>query len=297
MIKKIFFKIYQHKLAFISLIIITFFFLLSLTAPIISYISELNPEDQNIFNRYLFLGQSSEETFHLLGTDELGRDILIRLIYGARVSMGIALVVAFFSSIIGLTMGTLAGYYKGKIDSILMRITDSVLALPILPILIIFAAIDMNKIPFLKNIPVNQASIIKMIIILSLFSWTTVARLIRSQVLSLREKEFVLAAKIMGAKESSIILNHIIPNTMAALLVSSSLIIGEAILWEAALSFLGLGVQPPIPSWGNMLFNAQELIFEAPHLAILPGSLILIIVMSFNFLGDGLQNIYHPKLK
>jgi len=236
------------------------------------------------------------ETRHVFGTDELGRDVLIRLIYGTRVSMGVGVLVAVFSAIVGLLIGALAGYYGGWVDTALMRITDALLSLPIMPFLIVIAAIDLNKIPIFKSVVGSEnESIVKMVVILLLFSWMTISLLVRGSILSLREREFILAARTLGANDSTIILRHMFPNVIAPMLVSVTLGVGNAILFESALSFLGLGIQPPTPSWGNMLFNAQELISEAPFLAFIPGLLILLTTISFNYLGDGLQDAIDPK--
>ena len=235
-------------------------------------------------------------TFHILGTDELGRDVFMRLVYGTRVSIGVGVLVALASALIGLIIGSLAGYYGGFIDSALMRVTDALLSLPTLPILIVVAAIDLDKLPAVRYIISKEdESIYKLVFILCMFSWMTVARLVRGSILSLREREFILAAKTLGAKNFSVITTHMIPNVVAPLLVSVTLGVGESILFEAALSFLGLGIQPPTPSWGNMLFNAQELIYQAPLLAVIPGLLILLTTVSFNYLGDGLQDAIDPK--
>jgi peptide/nickel transport system permease protein len=236
------------------------------------------------------------ETLHVLGTDELGRDVLMRIIYGTQVSMGVGILVALASALIGLIIGALAGFYGGWIDTLLMRVTDALLSLPLMPVLIVVAAIDLQKLPFAKSvISSGNESIIKLVFILCLFSWMTVARLVRGSILSLREREFVLAAKTLGAKDRTIMIRHMFPNVIAPLLVSVTLGVGESILFEAALSYLGLGIQPPTPSWGNMLFNAQELIYQAPYLAIIPGVLIFMVVISFNFVGDGLQDAIDPK--
>lgn len=234
--------------------------------------------------------------FHLLGTDELGRDVLMRLIYGSRVSMGVGILVAIASAFIGVLVGSLAGFYGGWIDSVLMRITDSMLSLPILPLMIVFAAVELDKLPLLGQFVNGQNdSITKLIVVLVLFSWMQAARLVRGSILSIREREFVLAARTLGAKDRTIITSHIIPNVAAPLLVAVTLGVGNSILWEAALSFLGLGINPPTPSWGNMLNNAQEIIHEAPQLAVMPGLLIFITVICFNFVGDGLQDAIDPK--
>ncbi len=238
----------------------------------------------------------SFETFHFFGTDELGRDVFIRLVYGTQVSMGVGVLVALASAFIGLLIGSIAGFYGGWIDTLLMRVTDALLSLPTIPVLIVMAAIDLTKIPWLKAIvSTSNESIFKMVIILCIFSWMTVARLVRGSILSIREQEFVLAARTLGARDSTIIIRHMFPNVMAPMLVSITLGVGESILFEAALSFLGLGIMPPTPSWGNMLNNAQELIYQAPFLAILPGVLILLTTISFNYLGDGLQDAVDPK--
>ncbi len=246
------------------------------------------PELKSIANRF--------ESYHVFGTDELGRDVMMRLIYGARISMGVGILVALASSLIGMLIGAIAGYYGGIIDTILMRVTDALISLPFLPVLIVIAAIDLQKLPFMKTIiGAGNESLIKLVFILCLFSWMTVALLVRGSILSLREREFILASKTLGATDFTIIARHMFPNALAPILVSVTLGVGDSILSEATLSYLGLGIQPPTPSWGNMLFNAQELIYQAPFLAIIPGFLIFLIVVSFNFLGDGLQGALDPK--
>jgi len=238
-------------------------------------------------------------SFHLLGTDELGRDVFIRLVYGTRVSITVGLLVALISGLIGLVIGSLAGYYGGRLDAFLMRFTDALLSLPILVVLIVVSAIDLGKLlggtPLAFVVDHEHESVIKMVIILCAFSWMQAARLVRGSILSIKEQEFVLAARVLGARDRSIIATHIVPNVIAPLLVAVTLGIGNAILFEAALSFLGLGIQPPTPSWGNMLHNAQEMVQHAPMLAILPGLLILFTVISFNYIGDGIRDAVDPR--
>lgn len=240
------------------------------------------------------------ETYHLFGTDELGRDVFIRLVYGARVSIGVGIMVALVSAFIGLLIGSVAGYYGGWIDVLLMRFTDSLLSLPQLPVLIVVSAVSVEKlteaVPPLGLIatPSNE-SIVKLVFILVLFSWMQVARLVRASVLSLKEREFILAAKTLGATDRKIIFRHLFPNTIAPLLVSVTLGVGSSIQTEAALSFLGLGIQQPTPSWGNMMFNALEIMLDSPFLVMIPGFLILMTTISFNYLGDGLQDAIDPK--
>ncbi len=241
----------------------------------------------------------SFRSFHQLGTDELGRDVFIRLVYGTRVSITVGLLVALISGLIGLVVGSLAGYYGGRLDAFLMRFTDALLSLPILVVLIVVSAIDLGKLlggtPFAFIVDHEYESVIKMVIILCAFSWMQAARLVRGSILSIKEQEFILAARVLGAKDRSIIISHIVPNVIAPLLVAVTLGIGNAILFEAALSFLGLGIQPPTPSWGNMLHNAQEMVQHAPMLAILPGLLILFTVISFNYIGDGVRDAVDPR--
>ncbi len=204
--------------------------------------------------------------------------------------------VAFSSALLGLLIGSISGYYGGKVDMFLMRLTDALLSLPTIPILIIFSAVDLQKIPYIKGLfNPSYESIFKMFVIMCLFSWMTVARLVRGSILTLKEREFVLAAKTLGASDKTIILRHMFPNVIAPMLVAITLGIGSSIIYESALSFLGLGIMPPTPSWGNMLNNAQEVIYKNVWLTILPGLFIFITTVSFNFIGDGLQDAVDPK--
>jgi peptide/nickel transport system permease protein len=221
---------------------------------------------------------------------------LIRLIYGGRISLLVAFVSAAAAMLIGITIGSVAGYFGGVWDTVLMRLTDALLALPLIPIMIILSAIDFGKVPGLAWLLDGQdSSVLKMIFIFTLFSWMTQARLVRSAVLANREQEYILAAKISGMSHPQVMFSEILPNILSPVIVSVTLGIGQAILFEAALSFLGLGIQPPTASWGNMLNNALEMIYSAPSLIALPGILIFLVVVSFNFLGDGLQDALDPK--
>lgn len=281
----------EHRMAVASLAVILFFCFVAIFADVIAKTLGIDPTVQDILSRYGPLGPE-----HWLGTDEAGRDVFMRLVYGTRISLLVAFVSAFSAGLIGILVGAFAGYYGGVVDAILMRVTDSLLALPTLPILIILAAVDFGKLPVLATLLKGEdSSILKMILILVLFSWMIEARLVRSAILSLKEREFILAAKTMGMSGLGIIFREMLPNVLSPVIVAVTLNVGHAILYEAALSFLGLGIQPPTPSWGNMLNNARELVYSAPHLAVIPGLLILIVVMSFNFLGDGLQDALDPK--
>ena len=280
-----------HRLAAVCTLILLLIAAAALAAPLIECALGIDANSVDIFNRF-----GKPDSTHWLGTDELGRDMLLRLLYGGRVSLLVGLTVALGASIIGSTIGVVAGYYGGRLDSVLMRITDSVIALPVLPLLIVLAAIDLNKLPIPSAIAESQAvSLYRIVIIIALVGWTTVARLVRSATLSVRTREFVRAAEALGATPPRIMARHILPNVVSPIVVSTTLSIGGVILLESVLSFLGLGIQPPIPSWGNMLTNAQELMSTAPHLAVYPGLLIFVTVIAFNFLGDGLQDALDPR--
>ena len=234
---------------------------------------------------------------HWLGTDRLGRDVLARLLYGARVSLGIGLVVALIAGFVGLLVGAVAGYFGGWGDAVLMRLTDALLALPILPVLIVVAAVDPAKVPGLGHLlagPAGQAA--KLVLILCLFSWMESARVVRGSVLAVKQCEYLLAARAIGATHARILRRHVLPNVMGPFLVALTLNVGHAILYESALSFLGLGLQPPTPSWGRMLADAQELLAHAPRLALWPGLLLFVVIISFNLLGDALHERLTPRL-
>jgi peptide/nickel transport system permease protein len=210
--------------------------------------------------------------------------------------MFVGLTAAVVAASIGTLLGLLAGYFGGRLDALLMRITDSVLALPALPVLIVLAALDLKKIGFPDEIAYSEnVSFFRIVAIVSLMGWTTVARLVRGATLTIKERDFVYAATGSGGSHASIMFRHILPNLISSIIVAVTLSVGSVILLESTLSFLGLGIQPPMASWGAMLTNAQETIWEAPMLAVYPGALILLTVISFNFLGDGLQDALDPR--
>jgi peptide/nickel transport system permease protein len=284
-------KFLEHRMAVAGAVVIFAFVTIALGADLIARLTGLDPNTQDILARY-----SPSSSSHWLGTDEIGRDVFIRLIYGGRISLLVAFVSAAAAMLIGVVVGSTAGYFGGFLDTALMRFTDALLALPLIPIMIILSAIDFGKVPGLAwLLDGKDSSVLKMIFIFTLFSWMTQARLVRSAVLSNREQEYVLAAKISGMSHLRVIFEEILPNVLSPVIVSVTLGVGHAILFEAALSFLGLGIQPPTASWGNMLNNALEMIYNAPSLVALPGMLIFLVVVSFNFLGDGLQDALDPK--
>jgi peptide/nickel transport system permease protein len=232
---------------------------------------------------------------HPLGTDALGRDLMLRLMEGGRVSLVVGLVAAFAAAVLGTSIGLVAGYRGGRIDAALMRLTDGIIALPLLPLLVVLAALDLNKIGLGFIAQGDAASLYRIIVLVALVGWTTVARLVRGAALSLKAQDFVRAAHAMGAGPMRVMLVHILPNLLSPVIVATTLAVGEIILLESVLSFLGLGVAPPLASWGNMLTGAQETIALAPALALYPGVLILVTVVACNFLGDGLQQALDPR--
>ncbi len=221
---------------------------------------------------------------HIFGVDDMGRDLLIRSIYGARVSLTVAFVAVLLSVGIGVFVGIISGYFSGIVDSIIMRGIDVLMAIPTLfLILIVQVTLEPN--------------IVTVMVVIGLSSWMGVARLVRAEVLSLKERTFVTACKARGLSKKKIIFKHIFPHTLNPVIVSTTLGMGSAILLESVLSFLGLGVQPPHASWGNMLDNSLGFLRDAPWLALIPGLLITFTVLSLNFLGDGLWMLIDPKAR
>jgi peptide/nickel transport system permease protein len=203
---------------------------------------------------------------------------------------------AVLSAILGAFIGVLAGYLGGRLDAFLMRLTDGVISLPLLPLLIVLAAVDPRKLGVPAEIAQSEMfSLYRIVVIVALTGWTTVARLVRAETLSLKARDFTRAAVALGARPQRIMFRHILPNTAGTLVVATTMSVGTLILFESTLSFLGLGIQPPAASWGNMLTGAQELLQEAPVLALWPGLLIFLTVIAFNFLGDGLQDALDPR--
>ena len=281
----------RHKLAIFSAGVLLTMILLVIFAPLVEKWLGVGANDVDLYSR--MVAPSAE---HPLGTDELGRDVLIRLLYGGRVSLFTGLMAACFAASIGTVIGLFAGFFGGRLDATLMRLTDSVIALPLLPLLIVLVAIDLNKLGLPPAIVESEdVSFYRIVFIVAITGWTTVARLVRGATLSIKEREFVMAAQGVGASSLHIMFRHILPNLLSPIIVAVTLSVGGVILLESVLSFLGLGIQPPMASWGNMLTNAQQLIWEAPMLAVYPGLLIFVTVISFNFLGDGLQDAFDPK--
>jgi peptide/nickel transport system permease protein len=263
----------------------------ALAMPLAALTLHADPSTVDLLDRF-----ASPSAAHPLGTDELGRDLLLRLLEGGRVSLAIGIAAALAAAAIGTAIGITAGYLGGWTDRVLMRLTDGVIALPLLPLLIVLAALDLHKL----GIPHSVAdapgiSLVRIIILAMLIGWTTAARLVRSTTLVTRQRDFVRAAQSLGAGTPHILMRHILPNVMAPLVVATTLSVGDIILLESVLSFLGLGVQPPLASWGSMLSNAEELITSSPLLAVYPGVMIFLTVIACNLLGDALLQRFDPR--
>lgn len=271
----------MNRLGIIGLGIITIFFLVALLAPVVA---PYDPRTQlPIDSRRPAAERLRPTSEHPLGLDDLGRDVLSRIIYGARVSMRVGVTVVLISALIGLFIGAISGYYGGWIDRFFSGFLFNVFMS--FPSLLLAIAMVAFLGPSLNNL----------ILALALIGWVGYARLVRGQVLKVREFDFVTAARAIGSSDARIILRHILPNAIQPLIVQASLGMAGAVLAEASLSFLGLGVPPPTPSWGSMLNDARSYLNVAPHLLIFPGLAVMLTVMAFNFVGDGLREWLDPK--
>lgn len=281
----------RHRGGMASLVVLAMLVLFCLSAYPLERFLGLDSNVTDLLSRY-----DPPSAIHWLGTDEGGRDELLRLMYGGQISLLVGLLATLVGGSIGVTLGLVAGYWGGRIDSLLMRITDCVIALPLLPLLIVFAALDLTKLGFSSEFAHSGAAgFWRIIVIISLVDWTAIARLVRAATLSVKERDYVLAARASGAGAAYVMTTHILPNIVTPIIVAFTLTVGRVILLESVLSFLGFGIVPPTPSWGNMLNNAQELVTTAPALAIYPGLLIFITVIAVNFLGDGMQHAFDPR--
>jgi peptide/nickel transport system permease protein len=248
-------------------------------------LSPYDPEASSIVERL-----QPPSLAHPMGTDALGRDLFTRVLYGGRVSLTVGLLVVIISLSIGIPTGALAGYYGGTLDSILMRLTDAFLSLPTLLVLILLSAILREV-----DIPLFESnSVLTIALVIGILSWMTFARLVRALFLTLRELDFVSATRALGGSDFRIIVGHILPNSIGPIIVEATLELGYAIIEESGLSFLGFGIQPPTPSWGNLLSNAQENFTRYPWLAIFPGLMIFLAIISVNYIGDGLRDAFDP---
>ncbi|MCX7851848.1 MAG: ABC transporter permease [Caldilineales bacterium] len=301
----------RHRLAVVSVILITFIFIISLLAPVLAPF-ERDAIDLTAPSRPAPPGTVTQDgRVHYMGIDHLGRDLFTRVLYAARVSLSIAILVVLISETFGALLGALAGYYGGIVDTIISRIIEFMLTIPTLPILLIISAILLRRdvvlpLPgFLERLlsalllapPREVQKVVVLVLVLVIFGWLGAARLMRGMALSLSKQDFVEALRAVGASDARIIFRHIIPNGLAPILVNASLSLGGVIVLESALSFLGLGVQDPTPTWGNMLSTSQSYMFQHPWLPLVPGVFLVTVSIGFNFIGDGLRDALDPRLK
>ncbi len=266
----------KNKLAIAGLIIIVFIILFSFVGPFFSKFSYYNTE---LYNTY------KSPTFeHPFGTDELGRDVLVRVMYGGRISLAVGFVASFVNLLIGVIYGGISGYVGGRVDEVMMRIVDILFSIPVLLIVILLMV-------------VLGPGLINIFIALGLSYWTSMARIVRGQILSLKEQEFTLAARMLGATRSQILFRHLIPNTIGPIIVTSTFQIPNAIFFESFLSFIGLGVSAPMASWGVLASDGIRAIRAYPYLIFFPALFICITMLSFNFVGDGLRDAFDPRLR
>ncbi len=269
-------KLLKNKAAFAGIIFIALIVAAAVLAP---FISPYDPSAQDLSQRL-----SPPSLSHILGTDDLGRDVFSRMIYGARVSMSVGFFAVLITMLIGVTIGMLSGYFGGWVDSVLMRFTDIMLCFPtFFLILLVIAFFEPN--------------IYNVMIVIGLTSWPGLSRIVRAEVLSIREREFVLASKMLAVSKTRLFFVHILPNVISPIIVYAAIGIGGAILTESGLSFLGLGVQPPMSSWGQILMQGKDYIYMAWWLSLFPGLVILFTVLSFNLIGESLRDIFDPKDK
>ncbi|MDD3941981.1 MAG: ABC transporter permease [Sphaerochaetaceae bacterium] len=268
-------KFLQHKLAVVASIFLLLLATLCFLAPVIA------PYEFDAIDLYNI--RSAPSMKHLLGTDALGRDLLTRLLFGGRISITIGLTAALLGSFVGTVIGSSAGYFGGRIDNLLMRFTDLAYSIPTLPLIIVISSY-------------SNTQAFGIVVIIGLFSWMQTARVVRGAILSVKENEYVTAARALGAKDRLIILRHVLPNISNSIIVGATLGVGNAIITESSLSFLGLGVSPPTPTWGNMLMDSQATMASQPWLTVFPGMAILLTVLCVNFIGDGLQDALDPTL-
>ena len=277
----------QDTLAMVGSAVLIVLVLIAACAPLLSrYVTRFTPEEIELGATLKPPGyrQSETEPVHWLGTDELGRDVLTRAMYGGRVSLYVSFLTVAISLTFGTVVGACAGFYGGLIDNLLMRFVDIILSIPGLFLLILISV-------------VFHPGVTGLAFVIASLSWMGTSRLVRGEFLALKARDFVDAAKVVGVKNSRIIFRHILPNATSPIIVAATLALGNVILTEAALSFLALGVQPPTPSWGNMLNNAQQYLYRGPFLIIIPGFFIFITVLAGNLMGNGLRDALDPKTR
>jgi peptide/nickel transport system permease protein len=282
----------RHKLAVVSMFVLTIIILACVFAPVIA---PYNPTVSQKDDSGVILKNAGPSLKYLMGTDAIGRDVLSRLLYAGRISLLLAFVVTLCAETAGAFIGAVSGFFGGWVDEVIQRTIEFLLTLPLLPLLLAFSALLRGiQLPFL---PQEWSSAVIIAVILIVFGWMGPARLMRGMVLSLRNQDFTEAARAMGLGNLGIIIRHMIPNAMAPIIVSATLDLGGVIIYESALSFLGFGVQPPIPTWGNMLNEYQSDMWTQPAKVFYPGLSIFIVNLAFNYMGDALRDALDPRLK
>jgi len=266
----------KHKIAVAGIIILVCLVVMAVFAP---WIAPCDPNEQDLYR--VLEGPSRE---HLLGTDDVGRDLLSRVIYGSRVTLLIGVLSTLFAAIIGVMLGLVAGYKGGVLDMIIMRLTDTFMSMPVLIMVLVMVA-------------AQGPGVRSVIVAITVFTWTGYARIVRGQAMLVRELPFVEAAQALGASGFRIMFRHLLPNIMAPIIVTASIALGGNIMLESAVSFLGLGVQPPTPTWGNELRIGYSYLEIVPLFSIAPGLMITLAVLAFNFIGDGLRDVYDPRIR
>jgi peptide/nickel transport system permease protein len=290
--KVVWMRFRRHKLAVGGSIVIFIILLACLLAP---WIAPYNPTALNKDENGQIYRNAPPSTKFFMGTDNIGRDVFTRLLYAGRISLLIAFVVTICAETIGAMVGAISGYYGGAVDEVIQRFVEFMITIPLLPLLLAFSALMRGV--TIPGLPPEWSSAVIIAIILIVFGWLGSSRLMRGMVLSLRNQEFTEAARAMGMGNFGIIIRHMIPNALAPIIVSATLSLGGVIILESALSFLGFGIQPPIPTWGNMLSEYQNDMWTQPAKVFYPGLAIFVCNLSFNYMGDALRDALDPRLK
>jgi peptide/nickel transport system permease protein len=288
--QQVFGRLLRNRVALVCGILQALLILVAILAsPLVHLVLHQDPYAQNLNEPLVGIGQDG----HLLGTDQLGRDVAARLIYGAQVSLLVGYLTVALQILIGGTLGIIAGYYGGFVDTVLMRIVDIVLSVPSIFLLILLGSLS----PRIGPITLGTSGPVTLAVIIALVSWGGVARLVRAEALGTKQRDFILATRSLGANDSRIMLRHLLPNVVSVMVVAASLSVGGVILVEAALDYIGLGIAPPTASWGNMISDAQEYFYHSISIVVLPGAAIFLTVLAMNLFGNGLRDAIDPRLR
>ena len=283
----------KHKLAVAGMVTISLIALACYLAPLYAPYDPVRDLSRDENGQILRNAPPSLD--HLMGTDNIGRDVFTRLLYAGQISLSVAFIVTILATVIGVMVGAVSGYYGGSLDEVIQRFVEFLITIPLLPLLLAFSALLRGL--TVPGLPPEWSSAVIITVILIVFGWMSSSILLRGMVLSLRNQEFTEAAKALGLGSFGIITKHMIPNSLAPIIVSATLSLGGVIVLESALSFLGFGIQPPVPTWGNMLNEYQNEMWTQPAKVFYPGMLIFICVLAFNYIGDGLRDAMDPRLK